>query len=204
MPTSNAINKVSPRSKALLQTIALGAVFSLSAVTALAQKPEVVLSKLTWADQSDLERKVRQVDELGRRHFGVPVRGDKSDLKLLQRIANEKLIEPENTAELQALGAVMGELLAKDLGLRWVVYEDDLGRNRALCYRETTNCLFPLTMLSRRIEVGAKVDVEKIYQDAVAAIDPYLPDENGFDGKKTPPGPEWGPPTGPVKKIRML
>lgn len=177
---------------------------SCSALTAQAQyesfiskegeeKANQKVSEMNWADKNDLARKEQAVEQLGQRHFGQSLRNNKSDLQLLQRIANEQLIRQNDVEKLQALGAVLGNVLRDELGLEWKVYEDARGRSRALCVSNTEHCLFPLTMLSRRLEVGLKVDVDRIYADALAAIDPYLPDTNAYDGKKPDPEdrPSW-------------
>jgi len=169
--------------------------------TALSQneKPKQAVSPLTYADKNEFDRKKKTVDQLGRRYFGTGLRGDKSDLALLQKIADKKIIKQDNTEDLQALGVVLGNVLQKDLELDWMVYEDQYGRSRALCVPQSSNCLFPTTMLSRYLEVGEKVDVEQAYVKAVKLIDPYLPDTNAYDGIKPDPNPKpsW---TGDRKK----
>jgi hypothetical protein len=68
------------------------------------------------------------------------------------------------------MGVIMGDLLAADLGLDWVVYEDREGRSRALRYRQSDNYLFPITMISRRREVDNRAPVAEIYAKAEAAM----------------------------------
>lgn len=151
------------------------------------KKAKQKVSELTWADKNDLARKEQAVESVGQRHFGQSLRHDKSDLKLLQRIADRKLIKQNDVENLQALGVVLGNTLQQELGLKWQVYSDRKGRSRALCVPNTEHCLFPMTMLSRRLEVGLPVNVKRIYQDAVAVIDPYIPDRNAYDGIKPDP-----------------
>lgn len=151
------------------------------------EKAKQKVSELTWADKNDLARKEQMVESIGQRHFGQSLRHDKSDFELLQRIADRKLIKQNDLENLQALGVVLGNTLQQDLGLEWKVYTDEKGRSRALCVPDTEHCLFPMTMLSRRLEVGLPVNVEAIYQDAVAVIDPYVPDQNAYDGSKPDP-----------------
>jgi len=186
-----------------MRLISLLLVTGLLSAAASAQLGEPTITELEWSDRHDLNEKIRTVDDLGRRNFGIPVRNDKTDLQLLQRIADEKIIDPEDTEKLQALGAVLGKVLERELEVQWRIYDDQRGRSRALCIPDTQHCLFPLTMLSRRLELGLDVNVEKVYDNAVAALDPYLPDDNPYDGRKAPPAPEWQPPTGPIKKIRV-
>jgi len=69
----------------------------------------------------------------------------------------------------------MGDLLAQELNLHWVIYEDSVGRSRALRYKETDNYLFPMTMISRRREAGNLSPVVDIYAQAVKLIKPQLP-----------------------------
>jgi len=79
------------------------------------------------------------------------------------------------TQALQGMGMIMGDLLAAEFGLDWVIYEDQVGRTRALRYRETDNYLFPVTMISRRREVGNLTPVVEIYDKAAATISDAIP-----------------------------
>ncbi len=74
----------------------------------------------------------------------------------------------------QAMGVIMGDLLASELSMHWVIYEDRLGRSRALRYQQTDHYLFPMTMISRRLEVDNRSTVAAIYQRAVDLIKPQL------------------------------
>ena len=68
------------------------------------------------------------------------------------------------------MGVIMGDLLAADLDMHWIVYEDKIGRSRALRYRDTEEYLFPVTMISRRREAGNNTPVVDIYEKARAII----------------------------------
>ncbi|MGB1141159.1 MAG: DUF3806 domain-containing protein, partial [Halioglobus sp.] len=72
----------------------------------------------------------------------------------------------QQTTELQAMGIVMGDLLASELDMQWVVYTDEIGRSRALRYRGSDDVVFPVTMISRRREVGNEDLVIAIYAQA--------------------------------------
>lgn len=134
------------------------------------------IQPLSWMDENHLAQQKQFVDNLARAELGRPVRGNKSDLDLLQRIVDRGLIERTATQNLQALGAVLGDVYVAEFDvLEWRAYEDEKGRSRAVCVRDTGNCLFPITMLSRRLEAGLKPDVELVYNTGVGAIKPYLP-----------------------------
>jgi hypothetical protein len=112
--------------------------------------------------------------KLGRQFNGNP----DNDLPLLQQLLDRRLVRPDQTRELQAMGVVMGDLLAASLDMHWVIYEDAQGRSRALRYRESDEYLFPITMISRRREVGNETPVATIYQkayDIIAPLKPPLP-----------------------------
>jgi hypothetical protein len=57
-----------------------------------------------------------------------------------------------------------------------VIYEDALGRSRALRYRQSQEYLFPITMISRRQEADNHTPVAAIYQKAYGIIDPLRPE----------------------------
>jgi hypothetical protein len=142
---------------------------------ALAQDTPVI-SALTRIDRDFMAEQRRAVDSIARGSLGRQIRGDKAnDLDVLQQILDRRLVDPGDAATLQAMGVVMGGLLSRELGMPWVIYEDKLGRSRALRIVQTDHYLFPVTMISRRYEVGAAVDVEAIYDRAVSLMQPHLP-----------------------------
>lgn len=164
---------------------------SLSAsAQAPAAKP-VKMARLVPVEVNQLNAQENVIDQLARRHLGSQVHRDNRDLDMLQRMADRKIIKRDETAKMQAMGVVLGKLLEKNLKLEWMSYEDEVGYSRALCVPNTRHCLFPITMLSRRMEVGLDLDVKKIYDNAVSLIDPYIPDSHGYDGVK--PDPEEKP-----------
>ncbi len=156
--------------------ISLLCCFWLVSVAHADSKPPQV-TPLGWLDRNHLENQVARIDELTRRHLGSPVRGDSSDLALLQHIVNRGLIQKDERQLLQAMGAVFGNVLQQELGMSWMVYEDKKGKSRALCVAGTQDCLFPITMLSRRMEVGLLPNVQEIYDYCVELITPYLPED---------------------------
>lgn len=151
------------------------ALCSLFSIIAFAQEDNAKIYDLNWLDRNHLENQVESIDELARTSLGTQIRNNRDDLELLQRIVNKGLINQKERLKLQAMGAVLGNLLVQELGLEWKIYEDELGRSRAACVKNTEHCLFPVTMLSRRMEVGIIVNVRTIYDNAVDIITPYLP-----------------------------
>ena len=84
-------------------------------------------------------------------------------LGLLRALLEAKVLRPDQTWELQAMGIVLGDALAQELGLRWVMVEDEYGRDPALAVPGKTVLVFPLTMISKRVEAGQAVDVFDLF-----------------------------------------
>ena len=84
-------------------------------------------------------------------------------LRLLDRIIRAGWIEPTETWKLQSLGITLGDVFVQDMGLVWVAVEDESGRDPALRLPGTSIIVFPLTLISKRIERGEEVDVRDLY-----------------------------------------
>ncbi len=139
-----------------------------------AAEPRV--SQLTPVDLEFMQNQRLSIDELARSHFGQQINGDKAnDLSIIQKLLDRGVIDAEQTLELQALGLVLGDLLAADLGMVWVIYEDKLGRSRALRMPKTDYYLFPVTMIARRVEADAPVDALAVYDKAYQLTLPHKP-----------------------------
>ena len=143
---------------------------------ARSQDEEPKISQLSVIDRDFMEDQRLAVDERARSALGRQIRGEKNnDLDVLQQLLDRRAVKPEETVLLQGMGVVMGDLLAAELGMDWVIYEDKLGRSRALRFGLGDHYLYPVTMISRRYEVGATVDVRAIYDKAVELMRPHLP-----------------------------
>jgi len=144
----------------------------------LAQKPARI-SDLTNVDRQFMAQQRETMQDLAMMNLGRRFNGDrKLDLALLQALLDKQLVRPDQVRKLQAMGAIMGDLLAAELGMHWVLYEDNVGRSRALRYQESDAVLFPITMIARRREVGNKTSVVEIYQkasDIITKSTPTLP-----------------------------
>ena len=131
----------------------------------------VQISNLTIVDRQYIEQARTMINDLAAQNFGGRLSGNQdNDLSLLQRLLDKHLVRPDQTLELQAMGVVMGDLLAADLDMHWVIYEDRVGRSRALRYKDSAEYLFPATMISRRQEADNHTPVAEIYQKAHAII----------------------------------
>lgn len=84
-------------------------------------------------------------------------------LRVIDVILKNNWIERSETIKLQSLGVAFGDALAQHLGLVWVAVEDEYGCDPALKLEGTSILLFPLTMISKRVERGEAVDVYDMF-----------------------------------------
>lgn len=91
-------------------------------------------------------------------------------LHLLDTILKSDWLQPSETWKLQSLGITLGDAFVQRCGFEWVAVEDEFGRDPALRLPGTTIILFPLTMISKRIERGETVNVYELIDGVVAKI----------------------------------
>lgn len=139
-------------------------------------KPFPKVEPMQWINNNYLEIQRKHIDELARDNFAKRFKGTKADLSLLQRFADRKVIDRDDKKSLQALGVILGDIFVSEYApLEWAVFEDELGKSHAVCVKETTECLFVTTMLSRRMEVGSVPDIRKIYKNNYENIKQFFP-----------------------------
>lgn len=85
-------------------------------------------------------------------------------LRLLDTILSSKWVDPSETWKLQSLGITLGDALAQALALEWVEVTDEEGNAPALRYPNTTLLVFPLTVISKRVERGEEVRVYDLFE----------------------------------------
>jgi hypothetical protein len=125
--------------------------------------PESVRTRigpLAHSDERLLSQQRSAVDELARRHVGSPLTGGTID--------DQRVLQPDQTYELQALGVVLGDVMVAQLGFSWAVVEDELGRSRALRLGESDELVYPVSMISKRVEADIRFTVDELYAKAQA------------------------------------
>lgn len=118
-------------------------------------------------DYAGLQAQREAARVLARRYVGASLSADLDDLRILQSIIDQRVVSAGQTYELQALGIALGDVMVAELGFDWVVLRDQYGRSRALQYKLTENYLFPVTMISKRVEVDLSFTVVELYEKAV-------------------------------------
>jgi hypothetical protein len=85
-------------------------------------------------------------------------------LYLLQTILDNQFYQKDQTMELQSLGITLGDALVETADLEWVEVEDEYGIDPALRYRGREILLFPLTLISKRIERDETVNIQELFE----------------------------------------
>jgi hypothetical protein len=81
------------------------------------------------------------------------------------------VFKPSQTYELQSMGIVLGDAFVQELGMEWVIVQDTYGRDPAVRLPRTSIIIFPLTMISKRIEKGEQVDVFDLFNGVANEVE---------------------------------
>jgi len=111
-------------------------------------------------EQTTLQGATVWVNELLEKEFKTKVRlgGTREDIPTLHSMLSEGPYTEDASAELITFGTVFGHVLARELGMRWVIYRDEEGDDFALQYQDTELFLFPCDMIIKRVEKGEDID----------------------------------------------
>lgn len=140
------------------------------------EKGEVLIRDLNWMNTNYLNKQRGTADQLTRVHLGRQLRKNRNDLMLLQKVLDKHVVEKDDKESLQALGAALGDVIEREhKKLNWKVYEDELGASHAVCLDDTEHCVFPMTMISRRVEAEVQPDVKRIFDRVLSSMKPYFP-----------------------------
>jgi len=125
--------------------------------------PDPKFAELSRDDSARLEQQRAVVAATAKQRYGTKaLTGTKSDLPVLQRLIDEKVFKKSQTYELQCLGVTLGDVLTSELPLRWVMVTDEYGTDPTLRFKKTTWQVNALTMISKRVERDAHVDVSEL------------------------------------------
>jgi hypothetical protein len=132
--------------------------------------------KIEAPNAEDIAR-VEEMRSWVRDHFVPETRGKyetvEDKIHLLQTILDENWVAADETWKLHSLGITLGDILVQTMGFIWVAFEDEDGRDPALRDGDTSITLFPMTMISKRIEDGEIVNIAQLLDmthDAVSGL----------------------------------
>ncbi|MEK7953102.1 DUF3806 domain-containing protein [Luteolibacter soli] len=126
-------------------------------------------------EQATLQGATAWVNEILEKEFKTKVRlkGTREDIPTLHTMLSEGPYTEDVETELTSFGMVFGHVLARELGMRWVIYRDDDGSDYALQYQDLSLFLFPCDMIVKRVEEGEdinEVNLEAILENLHAAL----------------------------------
>ena len=138
----------------------------------MAVPPDQKIMALTEADRQELRDRRAVVerflgDEDSKRKYGTAA----GKLGTVRAVLQAGLFDRDQTYELQCLGVILGDAFVQELRMEWVMVDDPDGRDPAVRMPNTTIILFPLTMLSKRIERGEQLDVFQLFNGLAAEIE---------------------------------
>jgi hypothetical protein len=130
------------------------------------------VKELSLGQRYSLDTQRRETVDLIARRLGIlKLKGDRSDLKVLQNLVDKEAIRRDDVRGLQGLGIVFGDILVNEFGLSWVSYEDDIGISKALRWKKTENYVFPVTLFSKRVQFKENINVTDIFEEIGAEVD---------------------------------
>lgn len=164
----------------LLPLLWLAAPHSLAQITfgpqAEADLVEHSIRDLSWMNFNFLDKQRKTADTIARGSVGRQFHKGRADLRVLQRVIDSGTLEGADKLTLQSMGAILGDVfVSAHKKLNWKVYEDDLGATHAVCIDDTSECVFPMTMISRRMEGGVTPNVQVIFDNTMATLKPHMP-----------------------------
>ena len=164
--------------------IILMMIFSFQLYADDSQLKAVIIEDLGWMDKNKMQQQEDQINALAKSKLGLTIHKNWDDIALLQQIIDRKLVTTNDSSTQEAMGVVLGNIMQADFPshLQWKIYKDKLGRSKALCIKGTEECLFPVTMLSRRMRLEMEIKVADVYNGAIEQIADKLPKMPYGDG----------------------
>ena len=134
--------------------------------------PGPVLTDLSPEQVVRLDQQRAVIQEAAtKRYQAPPLTRSMADMPVLQRLLDDGVFARTQTYQLQCLGVVFGDVLANELPLWWMWASDQGGAWPALKYKDTTIQLNALTLISKRIEGGEKVDLAALFRATKEALE---------------------------------
>jgi hypothetical protein len=134
-------------------------------------QPEQKITALMEADQERLRDHRAVVEKyLGNEESKQKYQTAAGKLGAIRAILQAGIFKREQTYELQSLGVVLGDAFVQVMGMEWIMVEDEQDRDPAVRMPNTTIILYPLTMISKRVEGGEQVDVFALFNGVAAQV----------------------------------
>jgi len=131
-----------------------------------------LIEEISSSELQAISEQIEHASETAATVCGTGLTGGQGDLHKIQEIIDSKLIEAEATYSLQALGLAFGKVFVESHDdYNWCMVEDKYGRDPAIRFKQTSILIFPLTIISKRIEKREIVDVQEMFAKLQATLD---------------------------------
>lgn len=120
---------------------------------------EISTRPLDPEEQAGIAYATSWINDVLERGFNSAIRltGRSEDIPTLHSLLSKGPFGEDPTSELMLFGTVFGEILAKEIPMRWVVLTDEHGVDLALQYQDLNVFVFPRDMILKRVEKGEDV-----------------------------------------------
>jgi hypothetical protein len=124
----------------------------------------------TYSDFDDINERIKKILNISEDEIDSYHNTDKT-IHLIQKIIDENTFQVDSIYELQSLGIALGDYIQfKNNDFHWAVVRDEYGRDICLQYKTLAITIFPMTMISKRIEDGENVNVSELYSNLLHKI----------------------------------
>jgi hypothetical protein len=138
------------------------------------EEQEIKVEELSLGQQFSMSSQRGEITDLVTRHLGITsLAGNLEDIVIFQKLVDKEVIKLNDVKTWQALGIALGDLLANEFDLHWVVMEDEFGSSRALQWKDTLNFVFPVTLLSKRVQFGEAIVLDDIVEKLRLEIEAF-------------------------------
>lgn len=130
------------------------------------------VSPLSGPEWAVLREQVATTQAVLRKRYGGTLTQGLDDLALIQRLVDDKVYDDTDVEQLRCMGAVVGNVLVKELGFEWKMVEDERGTEAALERKgpKRTVMIHPLRLITGRVAANLPFEVAQIYRDAKADV----------------------------------
>jgi len=151
------------------------------------EEQQIKVEELSLGQQFSMSSQRGEVTDLVTRHLGITsLTGNMADMVMFQQLVDKQVIKLDDVKTWQALGITLGDLLANEFDLHWVAIEDEFGISRALQWKDTLNFVFPVTLLSKRVQFGEPIVLDDIVEKLRIEIEAFKAYENSRSRLKLP------------------
>lgn len=131
-----------------------------------------------YSDFDDINQRISQILNIKEEEIDTYHHSDKT-MSFIQKMIDKKVFQMENTYELHSLGIALGDYIQyKNNDFHWAIIRDEYGRDICLQYKTLALTIFPMTMISKRVEDGDNINVAELVSNLLEKINELIISED--------------------------